>query len=163
MVRHFYLQRRRLASIGVLAFVAGYLLYSHVDATAMGMPMPVYVGLLYLVSVIVTASISIYYFPSLFRLIDCIAITRLVFAISIVGTESYEIAASPLACATIVVGGAIILSRVSAWFETLGLPITAGATQPSVSGRIRAFLFWLDNTAEREANYDNQLTPANAS
>ncbi len=137
MASHFYLQRRRFTLIGLLAFVAGYLLYSHVESTVMGLPMPVYVGFLYLASVVFTASISTYYFPNLLRLIDCIAVSRLCFAICIVGTESHEIAASPMASAAIVVSGAIVLSRISYWIESLGLPSAAGTAQVYASRRIR--------------------------
>jgi hypothetical protein len=43
---------------GLLAFAAGYALYTHVDATVMGMPFPVFTGLFHMAAVVSAAAVS---------------------------------------------------------------------------------------------------------
>jgi MFS family permease len=145
-----YFERRRLTLAGILAFVAGYALYAHVNATALGLPFPVFTGFLYAVLVVLAAAMTSYIFPKLRRLIDGVAVSRLGFAIWVIIAQGQEIAGSPLICATIVVGGAIILLRLSNWIDRLSRTPTAPVIFVNVAARARAAVAWLDNAAVRD-------------
>ena len=123
--RHVYFERRRLTLAGILAFIAGYALHAHVDATAFGLSFPVFTGFFYAVFVVLTAAMTSYLLPNLRKLIDGVAVSRLGFAIWVVGAHGQEIASSPLASATIIVGGAILLLRLGTWIHTLSRAPTA--------------------------------------
>ncbi|WP_420584829.1 hypothetical protein [Ruegeria sp.] len=109
ILRHVYLERRRLYAIGFLSFSAGVVLYSHINATQMGLPVPVITGLIYMVAVVVAAAATTYFLPGLRKITDAVAVTRLAFALWVVTTQSHEVAAAPFISATVVVGGAILL------------------------------------------------------
>ncbi len=117
IVKHIDREKRRLYSIAFLAFSAGFVLYSHVDVTRMGLPLPVLVGFVYMGLVVCASAITSYFLPKLTRVTDAVAVTRLGFALWISSTQSYEIAASPVIGATIVVGGAVVLLQVRTWVE----------------------------------------------
>ena len=156
--RHVYFERRRLTLAGVLAFVAGYALYAHINALAFGMPFPVFTGLLYAVFVVLAAAVTSYLLPNLRRLIDGVAVSRIAFAIWVVAVHGQEIAASPMISATIVVGGAIVLLQLGTWTVKLSRAPAAPALLVLVAAWARAFAEWLDNTAVRGgANYPATL------
>jgi hypothetical protein len=156
--RHVYFERRRLSLAGLLAFLAGYALYAHVNAVAFGVPFPVFTGFFYAVVVVLAAALTSYLLPNLRRLIDGVAVSRIGFAIWVVAVHGQEIAASPTASATIVVGGAIILLRLGAWMDRLSQTPAAPALLVRIAARARTFAAWLDNTAVRGgANYPATL------
>lgn len=152
--RHVYFERRRLTLAGLLAFVAGYALYAHIPATAFGLPFPVFTGLLYTALVVLTSAVTSYLLPNLRRLIDGVALTRLAFATWVVAAHGQDIAASPVASATIVVGGAIILLRLGSWIDTASRKPAAPVLLVTITAQLRTLAAWLDNAAARgSTNY----------
>lgn len=147
--RHVYFERRRLTLAGVLAFVAGYALYAHVSATVFGMPLPLFTGLCYAGLVVPAAAGTSYFMPNLRRLIEGVAVSRLGFALWVVVAQAWEIAASPLASATIVVGGAFLLLQLGGLINRLSQRPTAKAWFASGAARASAVVGWLDNAAAR--------------
>lgn len=117
IVEHLNREKRRLYSIAFLAFSAGCVLYSHVDATRLGLPLPVLAGFIYMGLIVCASAITSYFLPKLTRVTDAVAVTRLGFALWIASTQNYELAASPMIGATIVVGGAAILLQVRSWVQ----------------------------------------------
>lgn len=152
--RHLYFERRRLTLAGLLAFVAGFSLHAHVNSSAFGVPFPVFTGFLYAGLVVLTAALTTYLLPTVRWLIDGIAVSRLGFAVWVVGVHGQEIAASPIASATIVVGGAIILLQVGAWLDTTSRKSDASVIFLNIAALARGILAWIDNTAARIAAAD---------
>ena len=147
--QHIYFERRRLTLAGVLAFAAGYALYAHIHATVFGLPFPVFTGLFYAVVVMFAAAVTSYFLPNLRKLIDSVAVARLGFAIWVVSVHGQDIAASPLARATVVVGGAIFLLRLGSWIDTFSRTPSAPLLFVNIAARARVAVAWLDNTAVR--------------
>ena len=143
--RHVCLERRRLTRIGVLAFISGFVLYSHIDLMQLGLPFPLFAGLFYLVAIVVAASVTTFVFPKLRRLTDAIALSRFGFALWILGTNDYELLASPTVSATIVVASAIILLRASD--VAIGWERYWATVVDWVGSKVRANSLhsWLDN------------------
>lgn len=163
--RHVYFERRRLTVAGLLAFVAGYGLYSHIPAVVLGLPLPVFTGLIYAVVVVLAASVTAYLIPNLRRLIDAVALTRLAFAAWVVLAHGQAVAASPMATAAIVVGSAIALLRIATWLDNRGRQPAAQAWLATACAEVRACAAWLDNASVRgnaayPASFDT--SPANA-
>ncbi len=127
IIGHVDSQKRRLYAIAFLAFAAGYVLYSHIEVTRFGMPLPVFTGLLYMSMIVFATAVSTYFLPKLARVTDAVAVTRLGFAVWVAGTQSYEVAASPLIGATIVIGGAMVLLQLRSW-ATLAVQSMRAAT-----------------------------------
>ena len=111
--RRIYSERRRLLLVTALAFVAGYIFYMPIDVNVFGMPVPVFTGTLYAVFVGVAALMTCLFLPALRFTIEAIALSRLVFALTVVQFPEigFKLMASPFANATIVVGGAFVLNR----------------------------------------------------
>ena len=152
--RHVYFERRRLTLAGLFAFVAGYALYAHINATAFGLPFPVFTGLLYTALVVLTAAVTSYLLPNLRRLIDGVALTRLAFATWVVAAHGQEIAASPSTTAAIVVGGAIVLLRLGTWIDRSSRKPAAPLLLVAFAAQGRTLAAWLDNAAARgSTNY----------
>ncbi len=145
--RHVYLERRRLTFIGVLSFVAGVALYSHMGVTPGGIPVPIIIGLIYMAAVMGAAALTTYFLPRLRRITDAVALTRLGFALWVASTHSYELASSPLVSATIVVGSAIILLEVSAKLPAIARFLSVPEGRLGITQNTLDFLGWLDNAA----------------
>lgn len=152
--RHLYFERRRLTLAGLFAFVAGFALNAHVNSSAFGVPFPVFTGFLYAVPVVLTAAMTTYLLPNVRWLIDGAAVSRLGFAVWVVSVHGQEIATSPIASATIVVGGAIILLRLGAWLDTTSRKSDASVIVLNVVALARGILTWIDNTTARTAVAD---------
>lgn len=147
---HMYFERRRLTMAGILSFIAGFALHAHVNSLALGLPFPVFTGFLYAVFVVLAATVTTYILPKWRRLIDFVAMSRLCFAFWVIGVHGQEIAASPLASATIVVGGAIFLQWFGDRIDTMNRALGAPVIILNVTARARAFFAWIDNRTERE-------------
>lgn len=106
-------ERRRLAFVAVLAFLAGFYFYLRDDTVVLGLPAGVAVGLIY-AAVIVPVSLFVCVFlPSIRFLIEAVAITRLllamlVFTYPVLGEV---LLGNPVLTAMIVVSSGAILSR----------------------------------------------------
>ncbi|MES0826621.1 hypothetical protein [Ruegeria sp. SCP11] len=145
--RHVYLERRRLAFIGVLSFVAGVALYSHMGITPGGIPVPIIIGLIYMAAVMGAAALTTYFLPRLRRITDAVAVTRLGFAVWVASTHSYELASSPLVSATIVVGSAILLLEISPKLPAFARVFSIPEERLDFTQITQDFLNWLDNAA----------------
>lgn len=150
LAHHIYFERRRLTVAGLLAFAGGFTLHSGVNAVVFGLPYPVFTGFLYAVPVVLTAIITTFLLPNLRWLTDSVAVSRLVFAVWVVCAHRQEIAAQPMVNATIIVGGAILLLRLSSWFDKLSKTVGAPAFVMNAAALTRSGLAWIDNTAMRE-------------
>lgn len=154
--RHLYFERRRLTLAGCLAFVAGFALHMHVGASAFGVPFPIFTGFLYAALVVPMAAVTTYLFPNMRWLIDGVAVSRLCFASWVVGVQGQEIAASAIASATIVVGGAIVLLQLCRWIDITSRRFDASGLFLDFASLARKALAWIDNTAARTAVEDDQ-------
>ncbi|CUK09243.1 hypothetical protein RUE5091_03154 [Ruegeria denitrificans] len=152
ILRHLYLERRRLAVVGGMSFVAGATLYSHFTGTQMGIPAPIIIGFFYMVAVVVAAVVTTLLLPGLRRFTDAVAVTRLSFAVWVAATQSYELATSPLVSATIVVGGAIVLLQIGVWYPVAVRNLSFPQGGQHVTNNVRQYLRWLDNAAEYHAD-----------
>ncbi|MFT4706184.1 MAG: hypothetical protein ACJAY6_001630 [Yoonia sp.] len=150
IAKHMYFERRRLILAGLLAFVAGIMLNAHLSSMAFGLPFPIFTGLLYVFFVILAATMTTYFIPNLRWLTDCVAMSRLGFAIWVVDFHGQEVASLPFMSALIVVVGAMCLLRLTCWVEKISdlnvLPIKLF----NVINQIRVVLFWIDNKETRE-------------
>ncbi|QMU57452.1 MAG: hypothetical protein GKR98_04090 [Boseongicola sp.] len=112
--RAIYLERRRLAFVTILAFLAGFIFYARNDAVINGLPIALYTGLIY-AAVIAPVTLLVCIFMPTFRfMIDAVAVSR--FAVSIFVYLFPEagaiILASPLLTAVIVVGYGVLFSKI---------------------------------------------------
>ncbi|MXQ07036.1 hypothetical protein GQ651_04160 [Alphaproteobacteria bacterium GH1-50] len=106
-------ERRRLAFVGILAFLAGFFFYARSDMVVYGLPAGVVTGAVY-ASVIVPVSLAVCIFaPSIRFLIEAVAVSR--FLISLVVFAFPDLGAvilgMPLLTAMLVVSLGAILSR----------------------------------------------------
>jgi len=143
---HIYLERRRLTFAGLLAFIAGYALYSHINQHVMGMPFPIFTGVLYTFFVVLSAAVTTYLFPTFRRLIDGISLFRLCFALWVVQTQNHEAFSAPIIQATVVVGSAIIFLQICTWIGVLSQKPGAPDMLVNITKFGRAIAGWLDGT-----------------
>jgi hypothetical protein len=115
-----------------------------------------FTGFLYAALVVPMAAVTTYLFPNMRWLIDGIAVSRLCFASWVVGVQGQEIAASAIASATIVVGGAIVLLQLCRWIEITSRRSDAFAVYLDFASLAHKVLAWIDNTAARIAVEDDQ-------
>ena len=149
LIRHIRLERRRIAVAGSLAFLAGTTLTSHLHGVAFGLPFPVFVGIAYAGLAMIAATFSTYFLPRLRHLVEAVALSRLLFALGIAGSQGYAVAETPLYAATIVVVGALGLVQIGTWLETRSRMATASVHLVDSAVRAREILDWIDNTATR--------------
>jgi hypothetical protein len=79
-LRRVYRERRRLAFVSLMAFVAGYLLYRGIPGQAFGLPIPIFTGLFYAAFVGTAAVATTLLLPRLRFTLEMVAISRVVFA-----------------------------------------------------------------------------------
>ncbi|MGI9395027.1 MAG: hypothetical protein ACR2OY_10315 [Boseongicola sp.] len=113
-IRHaIYRERKRLAFVTILAFVAGYLFYAKSNVLLFGLPAEMVAGLIYAGVIAPVALLVCIFLPSLRFMIEAVAVSRLciawiVFTVPDVGNT---IVASPQLNAVIVVGFGAAISR----------------------------------------------------
>lgn len=105
--------RRRLAFVTTLAFIAGVFFYAHLEARIWGLPLPVVTGLIYAAIVGPVALIICAFLPSMRFLIEAVAISRLLLSLAVFTFPAVgaHVLASPLLTAMIVVSGGGLISR----------------------------------------------------
>lgn len=103
--------RYRIGFAVVMAYIAGVIFYMNYDVQVFGMPLPIFTGLIYGVVVGPAAYLTCLFLPAFTTLIETTAVSRLFLAIGVANypETGKNIMASPVATATIVVGGAILL------------------------------------------------------
>jgi len=106
--------RRRIAFAAMLAYPAGYLLYAHFQATALGLPVPVFAGLFYAAFVAIAACLICVFLPGLRFAIETVALSR--FALASLAASAPELAklliGSPFVNATLVILGAALVHQI---------------------------------------------------
>ncbi|MGI9374116.1 MAG: hypothetical protein ACR2OJ_16635 [Hyphomicrobiales bacterium] len=88
---------------------------------------------------------STFVLPKLRRLTEAVALSRLGLALWVLGTHNYEILASPLISATIVVASAILLMRAVDFVDGLENNWAAVLDRTRSAVGVNAVLDWLDN------------------
>ena len=159
LVAHVSLERRRLAFVVTLAFIAGALLYANVPTAAGVLPAPVLAGLLYAGLIGPAALMTCIFIPTARFLIEGIAVSRL--AVALTAFNFPEIGqvllASPLIMTLIVVAGGSLISRslhgrivrtekwsLRSWFDRSGVRLRAKTWQI-------AYVTWMDLRAPARA------------
>ncbi len=109
----FWRERRRLAFVGILAFLAGYFFYARSDVLIYGWPIEVVTGLLYAGVIVPVAFVVCVLFPSIRFLLEAIAVTRFLLAMLVYTYPTFGavILDLPVLAALIVVSSGALLSR----------------------------------------------------
>ena len=106
-------ERRRLAFVGLLAFLAGFFFYARSDIIVHGLPVGVVTGAVYAAVIVPVALVVCIFAPSIRFLIEAVAVSR--FLLSLFVFAFPEIGAvllgMPLLTAVLVVSSGAILSR----------------------------------------------------
>jgi hypothetical protein len=82
-LRRIHRERRRLAFVSLMAFLAGYLLYRGIPGQAFGLPVPVFTGLFYAAFVGTAAIATTLLLPRLRFTLEMVAISRVIFAVMV--------------------------------------------------------------------------------
>lgn len=108
-------QAPRAMRVGVLAFLAGMLLYLDHPGQVGPLPAPLYVGLLYAGLITPAAVATALFLPALTRLSDAVQIARLMFAaaVALVPGAFRALADQPLINATVVIMGGMAIVAMS--------------------------------------------------
>jgi hypothetical protein len=114
-------QAPRALRVGVLAFVAGFLLYLDHPGHVGALPAPMYVGLLYAGLITPAAVATAVFLPGLTRLSDAVQIARLAFATSVAMFPELlrPLADQPMLSATVVILGGMAIVAVSRHWPAL--------------------------------------------
>jgi hypothetical protein len=115
LARRIWRERRRTCFVAGLAAISGALFYSHIDATVGGVPLPVFIGVLYgLAFGVATLTVSLIA-PRLRFAMEAFALARLLYALTAAAIPGVALSAitMPLVNATVVVGGGILLARLA--------------------------------------------------
>lgn len=135
LARRIWRERRRTGLVACLASVSGALFYSHITATVAGVPLPLFIGLLYGVAFgLATLTVSLVV-PRLRFAMEAFAVARLLFACTAAAFPGVAIAAitAPLLNATVVVIGGIALARLAC-----AAPVTRFRRPATVTLRLAA-------------------------
>ena len=109
-----YRERRRLAFVTTLAFLAGAIFYLRVDHQVMGVHVSLITGAIYAGIIAPTALFFCLVLPSIRFFIEAVAISRLTLSVFVFGAPEigYQILSSPMLTAALIVLGAAAISRV---------------------------------------------------
>lgn len=110
-----YRERRRVILASALAYLAGHIFYMRYSGELHGLPIPVFAGLFYAVFIGIAALVMCVFLPKLRFTVEAIAFSRLGFAIFVwqVPELGQKLLDSPLVNATIVVGGAWVITKIA--------------------------------------------------
>jgi hypothetical protein len=108
-----YQERKRLAFVAAMAFVAGFLFYIRTDLQIAGIHISFFTGGLYAVVVGACALIVCILLPSLRFMIEAVAVSRLILSLFVLIAPNlgYAILANPLLTALVTVAGGVAVSR----------------------------------------------------
>ena len=109
-----YRERRRLAFVTTLAFLAGAIFYLRVDHQVMGVHVSIVSGAIYAGIIGPTALFFCLVLPSIRFFIEAVAISRLALSVFVFGAPEigYQILTSPMLTAGLIVLGAAGISRI---------------------------------------------------
>ena len=88
--RRLYRARRRALVAATMAGLSGLLLYSPVGSAVLGLPFPVFAGLLYAVVVGASSLLVSAALPSLRHMIELVAVSRLIISVSAFGIHQFD-------------------------------------------------------------------------
>ena len=110
----FYQERKRLALVVVLAFLAGFIFYARTDIYVGGFHASLVIGAIYAVIIGVCALIVCILLPSMRFMIEAVAVSRLLLSVFVFAVPNigYAILASPPVTALVTVVGGVAISRV---------------------------------------------------
>ena len=155
-----YRERRRLAFVTTLAFLAGVIFYLRVDHQVMGVHVSLVTGAIYAGVIAPIALFCCLVLPSIRFFIEAVAISRLALSVFVFSAPDigYKVLSSPMLTAALIVLGAAGISRVlhgkihkakiRGWREKLHLWRQFSRTP----ARIRAtewqqrYVGWIDDT-----------------
>lgn len=108
-----YQERKRLAFVAAMAFLAGFLFYLRTDLHIGGIHISLITGSVYAVIVGVCALIVCIVLPSMRFMIEAVAVSRLILSLFVLIAPNigYAILASPLVTALVTVTGGVAVSR----------------------------------------------------
>ena len=109
-----YQERKRLAFVAAMAFLAGFLFYVRTDIFIGGIHVSLVTGTIYAVIVGICALIVCIILPSMRFMIEAVAVSRLILSLFVLVAPNigYAILASPPITALVTVAGGIAVSRV---------------------------------------------------
>jgi hypothetical protein len=113
--RRIWRERRRTGLVATLAGVSGALFCSHIPATVAGIPLPLFIGVLYGIAFgLATLTVSLIA-PRLRFAMEAFAVARLLYALTAAAVPGIAYAAitTPLLNATVVVLGGIAIARLA--------------------------------------------------
>lgn len=131
----------RILAISGAAGLAGALFYSHTEAIVGGQPVWLMAGLLYTVSIGLTATLIFRFLPKLGHFMELTAVSRLLLASAgfMVPDFAVMLTTAPLLNATMVIGGALLIRSVARAKSQAGLhfgPRFLSKQQADVPGRL---------------------------
>lgn len=108
-----YLERKRLAFVAVMAFLAGFLFYVRTDIYLGGIHLSWITGTLYAVVISICALIVCIVLPSMRFMIEAVAVSRLMLSFFVLAVPNigYTILANPMVTALVTVTGGVAASR----------------------------------------------------
>lgn len=108
--------RRLILFATLMAFAAGVIGFLRHDITVHGVPLPLFTGLVTALVVGTAATVTSVLLPALAAFVEATAIARLAAAVAAFGHPEFGAAMqhSPLLAATVVVGGALVICRLTA-------------------------------------------------
>jgi hypothetical protein len=115
LARRIWRERRRTGLVAGLAAISGALFYSHISATVAGIPLPLFIGVLYGIAFgLATLTVSLIA-PRLRFAMEAFAVARLLYALTAAAVPGIAYAAitTPLLNATVVVLGGIAIARLA--------------------------------------------------
>lgn len=145
-----------------MAFLAGFVLHSHIEAIVFGLPFSVFTGLLYMVTFGSAAALTTFFLPKLRRLVDSIAFARVSLAFLTVATQNYELAMAPLISAIMIISSAIILLAIGKRIALLAQKKNAPQHLVSFVFKVGTFFYWLDNSEGYAEAFDLETASVRA-
>lgn len=108
-----YQERKRLAFVAAMAFLAGFIFYVRTDLYIGGIHVSFVTGAAYAVIIAVCALIVCILLPSMRFMIEAVAVSRLILSLFVfaVPNVGYAILANPLITALVTVSGGVAVSR----------------------------------------------------
>lgn len=109
--RTFHREKRRVAALSFIAFLAGCLFYLRLDAHVAGLPVSILAGLFYAAIVAPVAFMMFIVMPSQTVLMEAMAVSRLGIAVAVVSLpeSSTVLISNPALLACAVAGGGLIV------------------------------------------------------
>ena len=108
-----YRERRRLLFVAAMAFMAGFLFYLRANVYIHGVHIAFITGTIYALVVGLSALLICLFLPSMRFMIEAVAVSRLLLSFFVLAVPNigYQVLASPMLTAFVVVAGGAVISR----------------------------------------------------